>query len=85
MGQGDYQFEIYRLMRKENGNNWSEYHPHSNVLWLHYLCSKLLSMKYRGLRRRGTKDVREELTRFYDNILECSSATEALQNCAMFH
>lgn len=84
MGQGDYQFEIYRLMRLENGNNWSDYHPQSNVLWLHYLCSKLLSMKYRGSKGRGAKDMREELTRFYDNVLQYSSATEALQNCPMF-
>ncbi|XP_044047008.1 uncharacterized protein haspin isoform X2 [Siniperca chuatsi] len=84
MGQGDYQFDIYRLMRQENGNNWSNYHPHTNVLWLHYLCSKLLSMKYRGSGGRGAKDIRVELTRFYDNVLQYSSATEALQNCPMF-
>ncbi|XP_041640124.1 uncharacterized protein haspin isoform X2 [Cheilinus undulatus] len=85
MGQGDYQFDIYRLMRQENGNDWSTYHPHTNVLWLHYLCSKLLSMKYRVSGGRGAKVVREELNRFYDNILQYSSATEALQNCPMFH
>ncbi|XP_073326586.1 uncharacterized protein haspin [Pagrus major] len=84
MGQGDYQFDIYRLMRQENGNNWTEYHPHTNVLWLHYLCSKLLSMKYRGSGGRGAKDTRAELTRFYGNVLQYSSATEALQNCPMF-
>ncbi|XP_076026351.1 uncharacterized protein haspin [Genypterus blacodes] len=84
MGQGDYQFDIYRLMRQENGNDWSSYAPHSNVLWLHYLCSKLLAMKYRGKGGRAAKDVREELTRFYDNILQHGSATEALRNCPMF-
>ncbi|XP_047430907.1 uncharacterized protein haspin [Mugil cephalus] len=84
MGQGDYQFDIYRLMRQENGNNWSEYCPHTNVLWLHYLCSKLLSMKYRGSGGRGAKDVREELTRFYDNVLQYKSATSVLQECPMF-
>ncbi|AWP05628.1 putative serine/threonine-protein kinase haspin [Scophthalmus maximus] len=84
MGQGDYQFDIYRLMRQENGNDWGNFHPHTNVLWLHYLCSKLLSMKYRGSGGRGAKDTRVELTRFYDNVLEYSSATEALQRCPMF-
>ncbi|XP_041839394.1 uncharacterized protein haspin [Melanotaenia boesemani] len=84
MGQGDYQFDMYRLMRQENGNNWSNYHPHTNVLWLHYLCSKLLSMKYRGKGGRICKNMREELTCFYDNVLQYSSATEALQNCPMF-
>ncbi|XP_037530260.1 uncharacterized protein haspin [Nematolebias whitei] len=84
MGQGDYQFEIYRLMREENGNNWSTYHPRTNVLWLHYLCSKLLSMKYRSLKRRAFKTVHEELTCFHGDILRCSSATEALQTCSLF-
>ncbi|XP_027873035.1 uncharacterized protein haspin [Xiphophorus couchianus] len=84
MGQGDYQFEIYRLMRQENGNKWSSYHPRTNVLWLHYLCSKLLSMKYKSSGGRGTKNAREELTRFYDDVLQYSSATDTLQNCPMF-
>ncbi|XP_034067582.1 serine/threonine-protein kinase haspin [Gymnodraco acuticeps] len=83
MGQGDYQFEIYRLMRQENGNNWSNYHPHSNVLWLHYLCSKLLSMKYRSIGGRGLKAIRKQLTCFYDNVLQYSSAMEVLQKCPM--
>lgn len=84
MGQGDYQFEIYRLMRQENRNNWATYHPHTNVQWLHYLCSKLLSMKYRGSGGRSAKDMREELTDFYENVLQYSSATEALHSCPMF-
>ncbi|XP_040042688.2 uncharacterized protein haspin [Gasterosteus aculeatus] len=84
MGQGDYQFDIYRQMRQENGNNWSDYHPHTNVLWLRYLCSKLLSMKYRGLGGRGYKGLREELTRFHDDVLQYRSATDALRTCPMF-
>ncbi|KAM8879310.1 uncharacterized protein haspin [Spinachia spinachia] len=84
VGQGDYQFDIYRLMRQENGNNWSDYHPHTNVLWLRYLCSKLLSMKYRSLGGRGSKALREELTRFHDDVLLYSSATDALRTCPMF-
>ncbi|PWA30587.1 hypothetical protein CCH79_00009324 [Gambusia affinis] len=84
LGQGDYQFEIYRLMRQENGNKWSSYHPRTNVLWLHYLCSKLLSMKYKSSGGRGAKNAREELTRFYDDVLQYSSATDTLQNCPMF-
>ncbi|KAM6971898.1 serine/threonine-protein kinase haspin [Aplochiton taeniatus] len=83
LGQGDYQFDIYRLMRQENSNNWCDYQPHSNVLWLHYLCSKLLSMKYRGAAGR-TKDTREELQRFHGNLLQYRSATEALQSCPLF-
>ncbi|KAK7929249.1 hypothetical protein WMY93_005644 [Mugilogobius chulae] len=85
MGQGDYQFDIYRLMRQENSNEWSSYNPHSNVLWLHYLCSKLLDMKYRGSGGKRNKDMRSELTSFYDNVLQFSSATEVLQSSPLFH
>ncbi|XP_019732281.1 uncharacterized protein haspin isoform X2 [Hippocampus comes] len=84
MGQGDYQFDIYRHMREENGNNWNSYHPHSNVLWLHYLCSKLLSMRYRGMGGRSSKDALKELTRFHDNVLQYTSAMEALEKSPMF-
>nr|XP_057938662.1 uncharacterized protein haspin [Doryrhamphus excisus] len=84
MGKGDYQFDIYRLMREENGNDWNSYQPHSNVLWLHYLCSKLLAMRYRGTGGRGTKNTQKELTHFYQNILKFSCATEALKKCPLF-
>jgi hypothetical protein len=42
-GQGDYQFEIYRLMRTETGGRWSGFYPRTNVLWLHYLLDKCLN------------------------------------------
>lgn len=49
----DYQFEIYRLMRdsltdgseQELDEDWTQYHPNTNVLWLHYLVDKLLHEK----------------------------------------
>ncbi|KAI0796954.1 hypothetical protein C8Q75DRAFT_790911 [Abortiporus biennis] len=44
-GEGDYQFDIYRMMRAHNRNSWKEYRPLSNVMWLHYLTLKLLNSK----------------------------------------
>ncbi|XP_075901777.1 uncharacterized protein haspin isoform X2 [Nelusetta ayraudi] len=84
MGRGDYQFDIYRMMREENGNNWSDYHPHTNVLWLHYLCSKLLSMKYRAAGGKAAKDARKMLSRFHESVLQYGSATEALRDSPLF-
>ncbi|XP_075891787.1 serine/threonine-protein kinase haspin-like [Nelusetta ayraudi] len=84
MGRGDYQFDIYRMMREENGNNWSDYHPHTNVLWLHYLCSKLLSMKYHAAGGKAAKDARKTLSRFYESVLQYGSATEALRDSPLF-
>ncbi|CAG8573121.1 20586_t:CDS:2 [Dentiscutata erythropus] len=43
--QGDYQFEIYRMMREETKGNWKSFCPKTNVFWLHYLADKLLTSK----------------------------------------
>ncbi|KAJ3574797.1 hypothetical protein NP233_g1521 [Leucocoprinus birnbaumii] len=45
MGEGDHQFDIYRLMKSYIGSNWEGYHPLTNVMWLHYLVTKLLRHK----------------------------------------
>ncbi|KXN86127.1 hypothetical protein AN958_10494 [Leucoagaricus sp. SymC.cos] len=45
MGEGDYQFDVYRLMKDHTGGNWEGYHPLTNVMWLHYLVTKLLRHK----------------------------------------
>lgn len=65
-------------------NNWSDYHPHTNVLWLHYLCSKLLSMKYRTGGGKAAKDARKTLSRFHESVLQYGSATEALRDSPLF-
>ncbi|CAH8875895.1 unnamed protein product [Trichobilharzia szidati] len=39
--QGDYQFDIYRRMKSHNQNDWSKFSPKTNVMWLHYLTTKL--------------------------------------------
>ncbi|KAF9514767.1 hypothetical protein BS47DRAFT_1294794 [Hydnum rufescens UP504] len=31
-GEGDYQFDIYRMMRKHNGDDWAKFCPLSNVM-----------------------------------------------------
>ncbi|KAI0772124.1 hypothetical protein BD413DRAFT_548540 [Trametes elegans] len=44
-GEGDYQFDVYRLMRTHNGDSWEPFRPLTNVMWLHYLVLKLLHSK----------------------------------------
>ncbi|XP_063806469.1 serine/threonine-protein kinase haspin isoform X2 [Pseudophryne corroboree] len=86
LGQGDLQFDVYRSIRQENENNWSSYRPHSNVLWLHYLCDKLLSeVQYvkkptSVLHRRELRKLRD----FKRDVQQFSSATEVLQQCKLF-
>lgn len=33
--EGDYQFDIYRMMRDHNGGSWKEYRPLTNVMVSH--------------------------------------------------
>lgn len=85
-GEGDYQFEIYRLMRKENNNCWGEYHPYNNVLWLHYLTDKILKqMTFKS--RRNTpalKQMKRKIQDFYKTMLSFSSATDLLCQHSLF-
>jgi len=39
---GEAQFDAYRQMRTVTRNKWHEYHPFTNVIWLHYLLTVLL-------------------------------------------
>ncbi|KAM6496068.1 hypothetical protein JOM56_008774 [Amanita muscaria] len=45
MGEGDYQFDVYRLMKQHAAPHWASFNPLTNVMWLHYLVLKLLQSK----------------------------------------
>ncbi|KII94959.1 hypothetical protein PLICRDRAFT_97040 [Plicaturopsis crispa FD-325 SS-3] len=44
-GEGDYQFDVYRMMKEWNNDEWEGFRPLTNVMWLHYLAQKLLHGK----------------------------------------
>lgn len=85
-GKGDYQFEIYRLMRKENNNCWFEYHPYNNVLWLHYLTDKILNdMTFKKkCNTPSLKQMKKKIQYFYRTVLNFSSATDLLCQHRLF-
>jgi serine/threonine-protein kinase haspin len=39
-GEGDYQFDIYRMMRKHNGDNWEKFSPLTNVM-VRFVCGRM--------------------------------------------
>ncbi|KAM5274363.1 serine/threonine-protein kinase haspin [Ctenodactylus gundi] len=85
-GEGDYQFEIYRLMRKENKNHWCEYHPYNNVLWLHYLTDKILneiSFK-KKCNTPSLRQIKKNIQHFHSTVLNFSSATDLLCQHSLF-
>ncbi|KAF8639631.1 hypothetical protein AX17_000896 [Amanita inopinata Kibby_2008] len=45
MGEGDYQFNVYRIMRDHIADDWESFNPVTNVMWLHYLVLKLVHSK----------------------------------------
>ncbi|KAK2572320.1 Serine/threonine-protein kinase haspin [Acropora cervicornis] len=72
-GKGDYQFDVYRLMKKATQNDWETFEPYTNALWLHYLADKLLKKKRY---HRKEKDVESDFKKFLRQAKKCSSATE---------
>ncbi|XP_042647356.1 serine/threonine-protein kinase haspin [Tyto alba] len=85
-GTGDYQFDIYRQMKAENSNSWTDYHPHSNVLWLHYLSNKLLKdMSYKKKESTSSlRKIKQQLMKFHKEVLTFESASQVLQNSSLF-
>ncbi|KAF8371682.1 hasp-1, partial [Pristionchus pacificus] len=68
-GQGDYQFDIYRLMRQHNKGNWRDFCPKSNIYWLHYMAKELiLEERKKGLAKGFTKRRRKELFTVFDSL-----------------
>ncbi|CAG8606699.1 70_t:CDS:2 [Cetraspora pellucida] len=63
-GQGDYQFDIYRMMREETKGDWRSFCPKTNVFWLHYLADKLLTSKKLSKPRKAN-----EQYRYFDAII----------------
>lgn len=86
-GRGDYQFDIYRQMREENANNWADYFPHSNILWLHYLADKLLkAMTYKKKpTTSSTRQAQKQLELFLNEVLGFKSARDLFNKSTFFH
>lgn len=72
---GDYQFDIYRLMKTQTCNQWEVYEPYTNVLWLHYTINKLIDGVHYGTRKtRKHRDILEEIYVLRDELLSYKSA-----------
>ena len=43
---GDYQFDIYRMMKVHNKEDWERFSPKTNIFWLHYMLDKMVDGVY---------------------------------------
>uniref|UniRef100_V5GYG3 non-specific serine/threonine protein kinase n=1 Tax=Anoplophora glabripennis TaxID=217634 RepID=V5GYG3_ANOGL len=75
--EGDYQFEVYKLMQKKNGNNWQRFEPYSNLLWLHYTLDKALTaLRYKNTQTKVHKEYLGKLRQLKDEILNYNNVKE---------
>lgn len=76
---GDYQYDIYRLMRHKTKNCWAVFEPFTNVLWLHYIIDKITStdgVNYAAKKSSKHRQVMNEMLGLKDNLLNYQSATK---------
>nr|CAH7736836.1 unnamed protein product [Callosobruchus chinensis] len=80
--EGDYQFDIYRLMQKENGNNWQNFVPYTNVLWLHYILDKSITLlRYKNPGRKLHKEYLNKLKELEEEVLNYRSVKDFVLEC----
>ncbi|XP_078050316.1 haspin isoform X2 [Augochlora pura] len=80
--QGEYQFEIYRLMKDKIRNNWSKFEPYTNILWLHYTLDKMITaVRYRKRNLRIHKNGIIKLKELKNVVLSYKSAFDFVSNC----
>lgn len=74
---GDYQFEVYRLMRDKLGNDWKNFEPYTNILWLHYVLDKMITaLRYKRINTKVHKHYIEKLKSIKNRILSYGSAVQ---------
>ncbi|KQS61772.1 uncharacterized protein Dere_GG26619 [Drosophila erecta] len=78
---GDYQYDVYRMMRKELKNNWSSFSPKTNILWLSYVIVKLLdSVKYKSINTKVHRMYIDKIKELQNIIMTFESATHCVNH-----
>ncbi|XP_011254943.1 uncharacterized protein LOC105250493 isoform X2 [Camponotus floridanus] len=83
---GEYQFEIYRLMREKIQNNWNKFEPYTNILWLHYILDKMITaVRYKRKNVKVHKHAIVRLKEFRDIILNYDNAFDFVTDSSVVH
>ncbi|XP_077541990.1 serine/threonine-protein kinase haspin-like isoform X2 [Haemaphysalis longicornis] len=81
-GSGSYQYDIYRIMRERNGNDWKAFEPATNVLWLDYLARKLRAKRPTRAGGSGSSlPSCARLAQWGDSLLSFPSAGAFVTHC----
>ncbi|PAA72154.1 hypothetical protein BOX15_Mlig015665g1 [Macrostomum lignano] len=79
VGDGDYQFEVYRMMRRDCSDDWRKFNPRTNLMWLHYLLDKLLTSTVFPRRDPDSLAVQSELAALHDCLLSYDSCQQLVR------
>ncbi|RWS06498.1 serine/threonine-protein kinase haspin-like protein [Dinothrombium tinctorium] len=79
-GKGDYQYDVYRLMREENRGDWQSFCPRTNVFWLHYILYKLLNAKRYKSKAKLHHQAMKRMKEIATTLLSFRSAREFVLN-----
>ncbi|CAL8083954.1 unnamed protein product [Calicophoron daubneyi] len=84
--KGDYQFDIYRLMRAHNHDHWDRFSPKTNVMWLHYLAVKLCTVIDTQPVLNSHKEFHADLNQVQSDLstFSYSSASEFVRSHQLF-
>ncbi|CAG4974784.1 unnamed protein product [Parnassius apollo] len=74
---GDRQFTVYRLMRERLCNDWKNFEPYTNILWLDYIVDKMItSLRYKRTNTKIHKHYTAKLKAIKHRILDYGSAAQ---------
>jgi len=77
---GDYQYDIYRLMRTNTDNCWEVYEPFTNILWLHYIIDKMIDgVRYSSRKAVKHRQAIDQMMKIRDEMLEYRSASDYIE------
>ena len=77
-GNGDYQFDVYRMMKETTENDWKSFHPLTNIYWIHYLAQKFL---HDVPIAKGSKS---QIKKFSSRIMYYGSVEDLVKNDHLF-
>lgn len=78
---GDYQYDIYRLMRLQTNDQWGRYVPYTNLLWMHYVIHKINDgVRYSGKKtNKSDRIVIDEMNKVKTELLTYESVTDYVE------
>lgn len=76
---GDYQFDIYRQMKRHTENQWERFTPITNLLWMHYLLDKMIHNKEYQSNGRDDRKVLKEMKALSKRWLKYDGVSQYVQ------